>query len=268
MTKRSLRHKIRDVIFEAETPTGKVFDLFLLVMIIGSVAAVMIESVDSVRADYRSFLIRVEWFFTIVFTVEYVARLFLVDRPLSYAKSFFGVVDLLSCLPSYIGLFIPGGQSLLVIRILRLLRMFRVMKMVNHVEGGDIIMRALYNSRAKIFVFFMTVFVFAVIAGTVMYLVEGSYNEGYSNIPQSIYWAIVTISTVGYGDIAPISALGKIVATLTMLSTYAIIAVPTGIVAAELSKDKDQSTDACPGCGIHGHLEDAKYCRSCGSKLY
>ena len=269
MNKKTLKEKVHSVIFEAETSKGHIFDMFLLCMIIGSVAAVMIESVDSVKEKYGTLLLVLEWVFTIVFSIEYIVRLWVVKRPKAYAKSFFGVVDLLSCLPTYIGLFFPGTHSLLVIRILRLLRMFRVMKMVNHIEGGDIIMRALYKSRAKIFVFFMTVVVFSVIAGTVMYLVEGSHNDGYANIPQSIYWAIVTISTVGYGDVSPTSALGKVVATLTMLSTYAIIAVPTGIVAAELSNtnSKDTTTDACKGCGVHGHLEDAKFCRSCGSEL-
>lgn len=268
MSKPTLRHRLRDIIFEAETLGGKAFDVFLLLFIGLSVLAVMLESVDAVAVKYKTLLFKLEWFFTITFTIEYFLRLYLVDRPLKYARSFYGVVDLLSCLPTYLAIFFPGAQSLLVIRILRLLRMFRVMKMVHHIEGGDIIMRALYKSRAKIMVFFMTVSVFAVIAGTVMYIVEGKHNPGYSNIPQSIYWAIVTISTVGYGDISPITPLGKVIATLTMLSTYAIIAVPTGIVTAELTRAGDKSSNACPGCGAHGHLEDAKYCRKCGNKMY
>lgn len=268
MNPSSLRNRIREIVFEAEQPAGKAFDLFLIVIIISSVATVMLESISSIAAEHQDLLIKIEWTFTIIFTIEYILRLCLVDRPLHYARSFYGVVDVLSCLPTYLALVIPGAQSLLVIRILRLLRMFRIMKMVNHIEGGDIIMRALYNSRAKIMVFFMTVLVFAVIAGTVMYIVEGNINPGYSNIPQSIYWAIVTISTVGYGDIAPTTNLGKFIATLTMLSTYAIIAVPTGIVTAELTRTGDKTSDACPGCGVHGHLEDAKYCRKCGNELY
>jgi len=262
------RQKLREVIFEAETPVGKAFDLALIICIVLSVVAVMLESIDSFSSQHKSLLYKAEWIFTIIFSIEYIVRLFVVERPLNYARSFYGIVDLFSCIPTYLALFIPGAQSLLVIRILRILRMFRIMKMVHHIEGGDVIMRALYNSRAKIMVFFMTVFVFAVIAGTVMYLAEGSTNEGYSNIPQSIYWAIVTISTVGYGDIAPATPFGKVIATLTMLSTYAIIAVPTGIITAELTKKADNTSDACPGCGAHGHLEDAKFCRKCGNKLY
>lgn len=262
-----IRERLREIIFEAECSAGKAFDLTLLIFIILSVLIVMLESIESISNDHHDLIIKSEWFFTIVFTIEYLLRLALVNRPLHYAKSFYGVVDLLSCLPNYLALFFPGAQSLLVIRILRLLRMFRILKMVSHIEGGDVIIRALAKSQAKIMVFFMTVLVFSVIAGTVIYLVEGHVNEGYANIPQSIYWAIVTISTVGYGDISPITPLGKVIATLTMLSTYAIIAVPTGIVTAELAKQKDNSSDACPGCGIHGHLIDANFCRKCGHPL-
>ena len=262
------RNKLRDIIFEAETAKGKVFDVAVLILISTSVIIVMLESIASFKAQHSSLLSTVEWIVTILFTAEYLLRLYVVDRPMKYAKSFYGVVDLLSCLPTYLALLIPGMQSLLVIRILRLLRMFRILKMVNHIKGGNAIMLALYRSRPKIIVFFFTILVFSVLAGTTMYLVEGSFNEGYANIPQSIYWAIVTISTVGYGDVSPTSPLGKVIATLTMLSTYAIIAVPTGIVTAEFAKGADMTTDACPSCGAHGHLDDAKFCRKCGGKLY
>jgi voltage-gated potassium channel len=261
------RERLRLIIFEAETSAGRQFDLLLLLLISLSVAAVMLESVASVRERYGLLLNIAEWVFTVFFTIEYVIRLLVVTRPSRYARSFFGVVDLLSILPSYLELLIPGSQTLLVIRILRLLRIFRVLKMVRHVNGAELLMRALYASRAKITVFFFSVLVLTVIAGTVMYLIEGE-RSGFSSIPVGVYWAIVTITTVGFGDITPQTPAGQVVASVCMLLGYAIIAVPTGIVTAEvIRQDGDETTDACPGCGVHGHLPDAEYCRRCGEKL-
>jgi len=261
------RERWRVIIFEAETRTGRGFDVLLLVVIVLSVAAVMLESVESVRKEYGVVLGVAEWIFTAFFTVEYVVRLVVVTRPLRYARSFFGVVDLLSVLPKYLELLIPGSQSLLVIRILRLLRVFRVLKMVRHINGAELLLRALYLSRAKITVFFTSVVVLTVLAGTVMYLIEGA-ESGFTSIPAAVYWAIVTITTVGFGDITPQTPFGQLVASVCMLTGYAVIAVPTGIISAQIAKlDGDDTTDACPGCGAHGHLPDARFCRKCGEKL-
>ncbi len=263
----SLRQKVWTTIFEAETPLGKAFDIGLLVLIALSVFVVMLESVESIDRVWHTQLYALEWLFTVVFTLEYIVRLWAVRRPLAYAKSFFGVVDLLSCLPMWISLFFPVSQSLLIIRVLRMLRVFRVLKMVRHVQGSQVLIRALYASRAKITVFFFTAVTFTIIVGSMMYLIEGR-EHGFTSIPQSIYWAIVTISTLGYGDLVPVTALGKFVTSICVLVGYAIIAVPTGIISSALSKDKGSSdTDACPNCGAHGHLDDARYCRRCGGKI-
>ena len=266
----TLKERLWRIIFEAETPLGKAFDVILLWAIVFSVLAVTLESVESISSQYGGILKAAEWTFTILFTVEYVLRILLVRKPLRYIKSFYGIVDLLSCLPTYLALLFAGAHSLMVIRILRLLRMFRVLKMVGHVRGGETIMRGLLESRAKIFVFFFTVFLFSVLAGTLMYLVEsGVEDTHFTNIPISIYYAIVSITTVGYGDMVAVTALGKILTSFYVLTGYAIIAVPTGIVTSELLKKHlgDPSSDACPGCGVHGHLMDAKFCRKCGDKL-
>jgi len=252
----SLKERLWKIIFEAETPSGKLFDVVLLWAIGLSVVAVMLESVDSISQKYGAFLVAAEWSFTILFSIEYILL--------------YGIVDLLSCLPTYLAYFFVGAQSLLVIRILRLLRMFRVLKMLSHVQGGEIIMRGLAASRAKITVFFFTVLLFAVLAGTLMYLVESGESETqFKNIPISIYYAIVSITTVGYGDIVATTVLGKILTSFYVLTGYAIIAVPTGIVTAGILDQRfgDPTTDACPSCGVHGHLPDAKYCRRCGEKL-
>jgi len=270
MTERptSLRERIRLIIFEAETPAGRRFDIALLCVIALSVVAVMLESVADFQMQYGRELRIAEWIFTILFTIEYLTRLWVVHHPWRYAKSFFGIVDLVSCLPTYLSLLVPGAQTLLVVRILRLLRVFRILKMVRHITGAEILMRALVSSRAKITVFFFCLVTLVTIAGTVMYLVE-DHESGFDSIPASIYWAIVTITTVGFGDITPATTIGKFIAALCMLAGYAIIAVPTGIITGELNRidQGDRSTDACPSCGVHGHLPDAKFCRKCGDKL-
>lgn len=263
------REKLWRIIFEAETPSGKAFDVVLLVAIGISVIAVMLESVDQINARWARELHVLEWFFTGLFTAEYLLRLWLVRRPVRYAFSFFGIVDLLACLPTYLAVILPGAQSLLVIRMLRLLRMFRVLKMVHHVRGADVIMRGLLASRAKITVFFFSMLIFAVIVGTVIYLVEVDQGGEFDNIPASIYWAIVTMTTLGYGDIVPVTVGGKIIAAFTSLIGYAVIAVPTGIVSAELVRAvrPNETTAACPSCGCHGHLPDARFCRKCGERM-
>lgn len=265
----SFRERLWAIVFEAETPKGRAFDVALLWAIGLSVIAVMLESVDSIEAQWGAQLHVLEWCFTVVFSLEYVMRLWLVRRPLRYTFSFFGIVDLLSCLPSYLELFIPGLQTLLVIRILRLLRMFRVLKMIQHVRGADHIMRALVASRAKIMVFFLAVSIFAVLMGTLLYLVEsGVEGTKFTNIPVSIYYTIITITTIGFGDIVTTTPVGMFLTAIAGLSGYAILAVPTGIVSAEMQAAKvDETTDACPSCGVHGHLHDAKFCRKCGERL-
>ncbi len=268
-----LKQRLRDIIFEAETPLGKLFDVLLLWLIGLSVLAIMLETVAGIGDRYQTIFYIAEWTFTILFTIEYGLRLWISKNPSHYAKSFFGVVDLLSILPSYLLLF-PGlgaSTSLVVIRILRLLRMFRVLKMVHHIRGSRIILRGLLSSSAKITVFFFTLLVLAIITGTLMYLVEKDVPQSqFTNIPISIYYAIVSMTTVGYGDITAQTALGKFLTTILILGGYAIIAVPTGIVSSELTKaqrEADETTDACPSCGVHGHLLDAKFCRKCGDSL-
>lgn len=262
-----LRTKLREIIFEAETPAGRFFDVLVLWMIVLSVVAVMLESVASIDAKIGGWLDVFEWIFTGVFTLEYIARLWVSRHPLRYARSFFGLVDLVSILPSYIGLFMVGGHALMVVRVLRLLRVFRVLKMARHVSGAELLMRALYASRAKITVFFLALLTITLIAGTLMYLVEGEEN-GFANIPVAVYWAIITVTTLGYGDITPGTPLGQLLTSILALTGYAILAVPTGIVSAEISRqDGDSSSDACPSCGVHGHLPDARFCRRCGDRL-
>ena len=264
------RQKLWEIVFEAETPLGKGFDVMLLWMIAFSVIAVMLESVGSIEKQWGPQLHAVEWFFTILFTIEYGLRLWLVRRPLRYAVSFFGIVDLLSCLPSYLELLIPGMQTLLVIRVLRLLRMFRVLKMIQHIRGANVIMRALLNSRAKILVFFLSVSIFSVLMGTFIYLVESPLEGSkFSNIPISVYYTVVTITTLGFGDLTPQTPIGMFLTAVAVLTGYAVIAVPTGIVSAEMvqANREDETTDACPSCGAHGHLIDARFCRRCGENL-
>ena len=269
----SLKRKVRTIIFEAETPAGKAFDVALLWCIGLSVLVVMMETVESVRGRYAGFLLFCEWFFTGIFTLEYALRLWCSKRSSKYASSFFGVVDFICCLPAYIVLFFGGSSAFGIVRALRLLRMFRVLKMVNHVHGADVILHGLARSKEKITVFFFAIVLFSTIAGTLMYYIEGGQpSTDFTSIPKSIYYAIVSISTVGYGDVVAQTELGQFVTTIMILAGYAVIAVPTGIVTSEMMKDQsahmpDRSTDACPSCGVHGHLPDAAYCRRCGSDM-
>ncbi len=262
------RARLHEVIFEADTATGRAFDVLLLWCIVLSVLAVLLESVATVHERYAWFLRAAEWGFTILFTMEYVLRLVSVGRPLRYAISFFGVVDLLAIVPTYLSVLLPGAQTLLVIRALRLLRVFRVLKLVRFVEEAHVLGQALRASRHKITVFLGTVLTLALIVGTLMYLIEGEAN-GFDSIPRSMYWAIVTLTTVGYGDMAPTTVLGQMLASVVMIMGYSIIAVPTGIVTVELSKATrgHVSTQACPQCSAEGHDADAKHCKYCGARL-
>ncbi len=261
------RARVHEIIFEADTPAGKAFDVALLLVILISIAVVMLESVASIRARHGLLLLQVEWVITVIFTVEYLLRLWSVGSATRYARSFFGVVDLLAILPTYVSPFLPGSQhSLAVIRALRLLRVFRVLKLAHLVGEARYLRAAMHASMRKIFVFLFAVLTLVVILGTVMYVVEGG-DSGFTSIPQSIYWAIVTMTTVGYGDVVPHTVLGKILASMIMILGYGIIAVPTGIVTVQLAAGRRVSTQACPECGSDGHEAGAAFCKDCGSAL-
>jgi len=261
------RDTLYTVIFEAETPAGKWFDILLIVSISASVLAVMLDSVSSINRQFGTFLTGVEWFFTIVFSIEYFLRLICVGRPLFYATSFFGIVDLLAIIPTYVSLFIPGSEYLLVVRILRILRIFRVLKLVQFMGEALLLMKALRASARKIIVFLFTVLTLVIILGSMMYLIEGARN-GFTSIPRSIYWAIVTLTTVGYGDISPQTSIGQMLAAFIMILGYSIIAVPTGIVTVELSQVSGRKkTWSCRNCSSEGHDSDAVFCKYCGAEL-
>jgi len=261
------RQRLHEIIFEADTPAGKLFDVVLILSILISVIVVMLDSVADLNLKYGQLFLFLEWFFTLLFTAEYILRLSCIGRPTKYARSFYGIVDLLSILPSYVSLLLPSGKFFLVIRILRLLRVFRVLKLVQYVGESNYLQRALWASRRKISVFLLSVFLLMVIFGSVMYIVEGAEN-GFTSIPRSIYWAIVTMTTVGYGDISPQTSLGQAIASLVMILGYGIIAIPTGIVTAELTHKQNVSTQVCPECSAEGHDVDAKHCKFCGADLH
>ncbi len=263
------REKIYEVIFEADTPLGKAFDVALLWAILGSVAAVCLDSVASFQERFHGIFVAAEWVFTALFSIEYILRLISVRQPLRYAISFYGLVDLLAILPSYISLFVPGSQHLLVIRILRLLRVFRVLKLGRYVSESQILMTAIKNSRAKITVFLFTVMTLVVVIGAAMYLIEGPEN-GFTSIPRAMYWAIVTLTTVGYGDVIPLTVPGQMLSSALMILGYGIIAIPTGIVTAELTSvthKRDLTTRTCPSCLSVGHSAVARFCSDCGETL-
>lgn len=264
----SWRARLHEVIFEADTPAGKAFDVALIVCILLSVAAVLLESIESVRARYGPALTIAEWLFTGLFTVEYVLRLFCVKKPVQYAKSFFGVVDLLAIVPTYASLLMPGSQYLLVIRLLRMLRIFRLFKLVQYLNEAQLLICALRASLRKIAVFLFTVLNLVVVFGALIYCIEGK-EHGFQSIPSSMYWTIVTLTTVGYGDIAPQTGLGQFLACIVMILGYGIIAVPTGIVTVEMTRSfkKEITTQSCPVCGAEGHDPDAVYCKFCGGKM-
>jgi len=262
------QRKLHEIIFEADTKAGKLFDVILLVSIALSVTVVILDSVSAINAKYSEILFYSEWFFTILFSIEYVLRLYCVGKPLMYARSFYGIVDLVSILPTYLSLILPGGQIFITIRLLRMLRVFRVLKFVQYIGAANTLTAALKASRKRIAVFVFTILIIVIIVGSLMYAIEGEEN-GFTSIPHSIYWAIVTLTTVGYGDISPQTGLGQFLASIIMILGYGIIAVPTGIVTSEMTKQKLEklNTQSCPNCSAEGHDTDAKYCKYCGAQL-
>lgn len=262
-----LRRRVHEIVFEVDTRAGRAFDVGLLLLIVSSLAVIMLESVDDIRAKHHALLVFLEWTFTALFTTEYLLRLWCVRSPAGYARSFFGVVDLFSVLPTWLGLFFEGSHSLLVFRALRLLRVFRVFKLARFSGESRHLSRALWASRHKVTVFLLAVVCSVLIAGALMYLVEGPSN-GFTSIPYSVYWAVVTLTTVGYGDVAPQTPLGQSLSMLLMVLGYGLIAVPTGIVSAELvHQPRATSGQACPSCSAESHEPDAKFCRKCGAPL-
>ena len=262
------RDTVYRIIFEADTPLGKLFDIMLVFSIITSVLAVMLDSVAAIHAQWATELFYLEWVFTIGFTLEYVARIVSVSKPTGYIFSFMGLVDLLSTLPSYFALLLTGPSYALSLRLLRLLRIFRVLKLSSYLEESAVMAHALAASRRKLLVFLLAILTMVMILGTLMFAVEGPEN-GYTSIPESIYWAIVTLTTVGYGDIAPHTPSGQAIASVVMILGYIIIAVPTGIVASEMTRSQDSFNVVivCPRCLLEGHEQDATYCRRCGDRL-
>ena len=268
--KNDWRHKLYEIIYEADTPAGKRFDVILLWVILVGILLVMLESVEEINAKYQAFFNVAEWIITALFTIEYIARIITVRRPLNYIFSFYGIIDFLSTIPKYLSLFLVGTQVLVVFRALRLLRVFRILRLHQYVGESQKLMGALRASRTKIFVFLFTILIICVVLGTVMYLVENR-ESGFTSIPKSIYWAIVTLTTVGYGDIAPVSVAGQFIASFIMILGYAIIAIPTGIVTSEMTRHRRESelfdTQSCPNCLADRHPYNARYCYRCGAGM-
>ena len=264
----SVKNRLRKIIFEADTPAGKTFDIILLLAILLSIVVVMLETVKPIDEKYHQIFFYIEWILTGLFSIEYVARALLVKKPSGYIFSFFGVIDLLAILPAFISLVIPGSQLLLVTRSLRLLRVFRVLKLSRYISESQLLAQSLIASRRKITVFLFAVLMLTVILGTIMYIIEGGQN-GFTSIPRSIYWAIVTLTTVGYGDISPVTVMGQFIASFIMILGYGIIAIPTGLISVEMSQNMRSSTNhiSCVNCSAEGHRADADFCYECGHKL-
>ena len=262
--------KLYSIIYEADTPLGKLFDLVLLVLIVFSIILVMLESVSSINIKYHDQFYVAEWVITVFFSIEYILRIITIDKPKKYVFSFYGIVDLLSTIPSYIIYFVGGSNMFLAVRALRLLRVFRILKITRYIGESNKLMDALKNSRAKISIFLFAVLIVCIITGTLMYLVEGPEN-GFTNIPISIYWCIVTLTTVGFGDIHPLTPLGRFIASMIMIIGYGVIAVPTGIVGAEVSREMNKKDGLkphiCNNCGEHEHKASSEFCHNCGKKL-
>ncbi|AWO01126.1 ion transporter [Chitinophaga alhagiae] len=261
--------QLHELIYESEKPAGKAFDVALLACILASIVVVMLDSVATLHARYGGFFYALEWTFTGIFTLEYILRLICIRRPLRYTFSFLGIIDLLAIVPTYLSILFVGAQSLMVLRALRLLRIFRIFRLVHFISEMRFLTVAILNSLRKISIFILFVLTVVVILGSVIYLVEDE-SSGFTSIPQSVYWAIVTITTVGYGDVAPATTVGKLIASFIMLLGYGIIAVPTGIVTTEMAlaaRNRTQSQQACPSCGKEGHDQDARFCKYCGHQL-
>jgi len=263
------KQKLHEIIYEADTFAGKLFDVILLVIILISVLVVLLESVPKYKLAYGNFFNIIEWIITILFTVEYFLRIITVKKPLKYVFSTYGIIDLLATLPKYLGLFIVNTQVLTTLRALRLLRVFTILKLVRYTNASNNLSKAIKASKAKIGVFIFVVLVLSIILGTIVYLIEGNANSGFNSIPQSIYWVIVTMTTVGYGDIAPVTPLGQFFATIVMVMGYGIIAVPTGIISSEINQTQKPKTNTqmCRFCHESHHQDTAKFCHQCGEKL-
>ena len=268
MPRKSIKHHLYVIIFGTHTRAGRAFDIALIIAIITSLLVLILESLPSVMTEWSRELHYIEYTFTAIFTVEYLLRLYCSPKPKSYATSFYGVVDLLAILPTYLAIFFPGASFMGVVRLLRVMRIFRILKLVRYLQDSNILLRSLLMARRKILIFFSTVGILVTIFGALIFVIEGPHN-GFTSIPKSIYWAIVTITTVGYGDMVPQTHLGKAIASLTMLLGYSILAVPTGIITAELSNEMNAHKQLvkCPNCNRSGHDSDAIHCKHCGSEL-
>ncbi|MCC2523458.1 ion transporter [Vibrio coralliilyticus] len=268
MPRKSLKHHLYIIIFGTHTKAGRAFDIALIIAILSSLLVLVLESIPAVASQWRTELRYLEYTFTALFTIEYLLRLYCSPKPVAYTKSFYGVVDLLAILPTYLAFFFPSASFMGVIRLLRVMRIFRVLKLVRYLQDSNILLRSLLMARRKIFIFFSTVAILVTIFGALIFVIEGPKN-GFTSIPKSIYWAIVTITTVGYGDLVPQTNLGKAVASITMLLGYSILAVPTGIITAELNQEMSthKSLVKCPNCSKSGHESDAMHCKHCGSEL-
>jgi len=265
------RERLHQIIFEADTPKGKTFDIALLIAILLSVLVVMLESVESIEKEYGGLLLALEWFFTILFTIEYFLRIYSINRPIKYIFSSMGIIDLLAILPTYLIFTFPNLHTLTVIRSVRIIRIFRVFKLKRYIRGAYTMQIALRNAIPKIIVFLLSVMILIIILGTIMYIFEGlgGENPGFQDIPNSIYWSVVTLTTVGYGNVVPVTVIGKIIASIIMLLGYGIIAVPTGIVTAGILKSKKKTSgQSCINCSKEDHDEDALHCKYCGLKIH
>jgi len=265
------KKNLHEIIYEADTPYGKWFDIILLFLILASIAVVMLESVTEIDSKYAYELNLAEWIITILFTLEYIARIVVIKKPSEYIFSFYGIIDFFSTIPKYLSLIFVGSTGALVaLRALRLLRVFRILKLARFIGEGNQLVNALKASRAKISVFLLAIFMLCIILGTLMYMIEGGSGGGFTSIPRSVYWAIVTLTTVGYGDIAPVTPFGQFIASIIMILGYAVIAVPTGIVSSEMTKDHKKihlNTQSCPNCSASNHRDDADFCYECGNDI-